>query len=210
MEQDRQNPSPYWERPRQGSRPSNNTPGQGRPTNGPFWNRPGQTSSDSPSQQPYCSKEEQTNKMAFASMILGILALLGILAIYPAIIFGSLSIILALLSRGKSLKMHSQAQSGVITSVIALGCDLAMFAMVFVLIFGMPDFFESIYGMSYQEMMEQIEDGTLDYDELYNNIYNNLEDNRMDDRHENPYSDLYDYLPKDTRDKITDILEDTQ
>ena len=61
-----------------------------------------------------------------------------------------------------------------------------------------------------EEMMEQIEDGTLDYDELYNNIYNNLEDNRMDDRHENPYSDLYDYLPKDTRDKITDILEDTQ
>ena len=210
MEQDRQTPSPYWERPTQNSQSSNNTSGQGQPTNGPFWNRPGQTSRDDSSQSPYYRKCEQPNKMARASMIFGILALLGILTIYPAIILGSLSIILALLSRGKSLKMHSQAQNGIITSSIAIGCDLALFAMVFVLIFGMPDFFESIYGMSYQEMMEQMEDGTLDYDELYNNIYNNLEDNMMDDRHENPYSDLYDYLPEDTRDKITDILEDTQ
>ena len=143
MEQDRQNPGPYWERP---SHQLNRLP------------------------------EEPSNGMAVASMVLGILALIGILFIYPAIILGSLSIILALLSRGKSLKMHGQAKTGVITSIIAIGSDIAIFATAFLLIFGKPDFFESIYGMSYQEMMEQMEDGTLDYDELYDNIYNNLEE----------------------------------
>lgn len=168
MEQDRQNPGPYWERPRQDNNPTDNTSGQGGQNPGPYWERP--------AQQLHRSNEEPSNGLATAAMVLGILALIGIFAIYPAIILGSLSIILALLSRGQSLKMHGQAKTGVITAVIAIGCDVAVLGMAFALIFGMPNFFESIYGMSYQEMMEQMEDGTLDYDELYDNIYNNLEE----------------------------------
>ena len=72
--------------------------------------------------------------------------------------------------------MHVQAKTGVITSAIGLGSVVAIFAMAFTFIYSEPDFFENIYGMSYQEMMEQMEDGTLDYDELYDNIYNNLEE----------------------------------
>ena len=168
MEQDKQNPSPYWERPSQYNSQAGNTPGQNGQNPGPYWERP--------QHQLKHSKEEPTNGLATAAMVLGILALIGIFTIYPAIILGSLSIILALLSRGQSLKMHGQAKTGVITSVIAIGCGVALFAMVFALILGMPDFFENIYGMSYQEMMEQMEDGTLDYEELYDNIYDNLEE----------------------------------
>ena len=168
MEQDRQNPGPYWERPRQDNNPTDNTSGQGGQNPGPYWERP--------AQQLHRSNEEPSNGLATAAMVLGILALIGIFLIYPVFIFGSLSIILALLSRGKSLKMHVQAKTGVITSAIGLGSVVAIFAMAFTFIYGKPDFFENIYGMSYQEMMEQMEDGTLDYDELYDNIYNNLEE----------------------------------
>jgi len=152
MEQDRQNPGPYWERPTH------------------QLNRP---------------QEEPSNGMATIAMVLGILALISVIFIYPAIILGSLSIILALLSRGKSLKMHGHAKIGVITSSIGMGTVVLLFSVVFILMFGKTDAFESIYGMSYQEMMEQMENGTLDYDELYNNIYDNM------------YNDMLESAPED-------------
>jgi Ca2+-transporting ATPase len=66
--------------------------------------------------------------------------------------------------------MHSKAKTGIITASIAIGFDIALIGACFFLIFGSPDFFESTYGMSFQEMMEGIENGTLDYEELYENI----------------------------------------
>lgn len=197
MEQDRQNPSPFWDRPEPASDPSGSKQEKSSQTSGPFWNRPG---------QPHSQKKEPANGLAIASMVLGILALITIFTVYLPIILGSLSIILALLSRGGSLKMHNNAQSGVITSSIALGCDAAIFIMAFALIFGMPDFFEKMYGMSYQEMMEQMEDGTLDYEELYNNIYENTYNNMYEDT----YEDLYDHLPEDMQEELKDYLEQMQ
>ena len=203
MEQDRQNPSPFWDRPESASGPSENKPKQSRQASGPFWSRPGQPEDDTPAGQPYSRKKEPANSLAVASMVLGILALITIFTVYLPIILGSLSIILALLSRGGSLKMHNNAHSGVVTSSIALGCDAAIFIMAFALIFGMPDFFEKMYGMSYQEMMEQMEDGTLDYEELYNNIYENTYNNMYEDT----YEDLYEYLPEDMQEELKDYLE---
>lgn len=183
MEQDKQNPSP-------------------------FWDRPGQAGSGNSPQQFRRQKEEPANGLAYASMILGVIALASFFTftIYPPIIFGSLSIILALLSRGGSLKMHSKAQNGVITSSIALGCDVAIFAMAFALIFVTPDFFESIYGMSYQEMIEGMENGTLDYEDIYNNVYENM----YEDTYEDTYEELYDHMPEDMRQEMQEILEQMQ
>ena len=159
---------------------------QDRQTPSPFYRRPGQQANGNPTQVQR-QQEEPANGLARASMVLGIIAIVSFFTftIYPAVILGSLAIILALLSRGASFKMHSKAKNGIITAVIAIGSDIALVIACCVLIFGTPDFFESIYGMSLQEMMEGMEDGTLDYDELYENIYNNMyetpDENSSDD-----------------------------
>lgn len=206
MEQDRQNPSPFWDRPESASGSSENKPNQNKQTSGPFWNRPGQTGDENSTQQPYSRKEEPANGLAVASMVLGVLALISLIAVYPAIIFGSLSIILALLSRGGSLKMNSSAKTGAITSVIALSCNVAVFAMAFALIFNMGGSFESIYGMSYEEMIEGMEDGTLDYEDIYNNVYENMYEKMYGDT----YEELYDQMPEDMRQEMQEIFEEMQ
>lgn len=158
MEQDRQTSNPYWERPGQ----------SGNGTFMPHHHQP----------------QTPANGLARASMVLGIMALLSFFTftVYPAVILGSLSIILALLSRGASLKMHEKAKNGVLLSSVAIGCNIAVIALVCAVLFGMPDIFERIYGMSYQEMVEGMENGTLDYDDIYNNVYDNI------------YNDIYEKM----------------
>lgn len=149
---------------------------QDRQTPGPFYSRPGSQPNGEPTAYIPREQEEPANGMARASMVLGIISAISFFTftIYPAVILGSLAIILALLSRGASFKMHSQAKNGVITAGIAIGCDIALVIACCFLIFGSPEFFEKTYGMSFEEMMEQMENGTLDYDELYENIYDNM------------------------------------
>ncbi len=153
---------------------------QDRQTQSPFWERSGQSGNSTDTSMPaHRQLLTPANGLARASMVLGVIALVSFFTftIYPPIIFGSLSIILALLSRGGSLKMHEKAKNGILTSSIAFGCDICLFALIFVFLFVTPDFFESIYGMSYQEMIEGIENGTLDYDDIYNNVYDNIYNN---------------------------------
>ena len=175
--QEEQRQTSFYQRPEQTTEEQRQTP---------FYQRPGQAGDDklNPAFRP---KEEPANKLASASTVLGIIAIASFFTftIYPPVIFGSLAIILALLSRGASFNLHSKAKNGIITSVIAIGCDIALVAVACLLIFGTPDFFEKIYGMSYQEMMEQMENGTLDYDELYDNIYDNM------------YNDMLESAPED-------------
>ena len=156
---------------------------QDRQTPGTFYNRPDRQLNGEPTPFVPREQEEPANGLARASLVLGIISVISFFTftIYPAIIMGSLTIILALLSRGASLKMHSKAKNGILTASIAIGCDIALIGACFFLIFGSPDFFESIYGMSFQEMMEGMENGTLDYDELYENIYDNMNENMDED-----------------------------
>ena len=186
--QEEQRQTSFYQRPEQTTEEQRRTPFYQRPEQTteeqrrtPFYQRPGQAGDDklNPAFRP---KEEPANKLASASTVLGIIAIASFFTftIYPPVIFGSLAIILALLSRGASFNLHSKAKNGIITSVIAIGCDIALVAVACLLIFGTPDFFEKIYGMSYQEMMEGIENGTLDYDELYENIQNNMYENEID------------------------------
>lgn len=62
--------------------------------------------------------------MAVASLIMGILGLVMSCCIYPPIIFGSLAIIFALLSRGGEMHMNSYAKAGLILGIIAIICGI--------------------------------------------------------------------------------------
>lgn len=188
---------------------------QDRQTPGTFYHRPGQQPDGEPI--PYASHEpeEPANGLARAAMVLGVISVISFFTftIYPAVIFGSLAIILALLSRGASFKMHSKAKNAIITAAIAIGCDVALVISCCFLIFGSADFFESMYGMSFEEMMEGMENGTLDYNELYENIYNNMyEDMHGDSPEEVPedIESILEGLPEDSQEHFKEILEELQ
>lgn len=95
--------------------------------------------------------EMRSAGMSVASMILGILGLIMCCCIYPAIIFGSLALIFALLSRGGEMTMNSYAKAGMVLGIIGivLGILLLIYAFVTVLtefggIEGYIDYIEDI------------------------------------------------------------------
>lgn len=68
--------------------------------------------------------EMRSAGMAVASLIMGILGLVMSCCIYPPIIFGSLAIIFALLSRGGEMHMNSYAKAGLILGILAIICGI--------------------------------------------------------------------------------------
>ncbi len=68
--------------------------------------------------------DKRSSSMAIASMVLGIAGLVLSCCIYPAIIFGSLAIIFALLSRGGEMTTNGFGKAGLILGVIAIICGI--------------------------------------------------------------------------------------
>ena len=153
MEQDKQPVSPFY------SRPAMN---ENKKPTGPFYSRPTMDENGNTPLTINRPKEDPPNSLVFTCTI------------YPPLILGALAIILALLSRGGELKFHSSAKTGIRNSLIAFGIDIALVAVSCWLVFCnttfMEDFdntWEEIYGMPYEEMMEGIQNCTLDYEDIY-------------------------------------------
>ena len=68
--------------------------------------------------------DKRSPSMAIASLILGIAGLAMSCCIYPAIIFGSLAIILALLSRGGEMTTSGYSKIGLILGIISIVCGI--------------------------------------------------------------------------------------
>lgn len=71
--------------------------------------------------------EMRSAGMSVASLIMGIFGLIMSCCIYPAMIFGSLAIIFALLSRGGEMHTNSYAKAGLILGAIAIICGILFF-----------------------------------------------------------------------------------
>lgn len=108
----------------------------------------------------------KSNGFATASLVFGIIAFVSAfsMTILPPLIFGSLSIILGILSRGDQ-KLHSRALAGVITGAAALVLNLAICIFSFYMVFSNPDAtkqywnmvnetYEQMLGMSLDEILE--------------------------------------------------------
>lgn len=117
----------------------------------------------------------KANGFATASLVFGIIAFVSAfsMTILPPLIFGSLSIILGILSRG-SLKLHSRALAGIIVSAAALVLNLGICIFSFYMVFSNPETtkqywnmvnetYEQMLGMSLEEILENygIDPGTL-------------------------------------------------
>lgn len=107
--------------------------------------------------------------MATASMVLGIIALASLLLFRVIVPFllGGIGIILAILSRGSAKKMAGRAKAGMICCIVSLCLDIALCAFSVWLVFSLPrispeltdevnKIFEEQYGVSYDEMMDDI------------------------------------------------------
>lgn len=93
-------------------------------------------------QQPYGDKpytNTHSTGMAIASLVLGIMGVVLGCCIYPGFIFGSLAVILALLSRGGERNLNSFAIAGLVLGIvgIAIGIFMVLYSMItFFIAFG--------------------------------------------------------------------------
>lgn len=108
---------------------------------------------------------EPGSKLANAAMILGIISIVSFFSfiIYPALITGSIAIVLALLSKGRQQKMLSKARTGIICAIIALVLNALLITGTTVRYFTDDDFrtqvnqtYEELYGQPLDEMIEEM------------------------------------------------------
>lgn len=111
------------------------------------------------------------DSMATVSMILGIVTLVSLLLLRLSMPFllGGVGIILAILSKGGARKMIGKAKAGMICCITGLVLDVVFCVFAVWLVFSLPKLSpelteevnkicEEQYGVSYDEMMEEIYD----------------------------------------------------
>ena len=108
---------------------------------------------------------------ATASLVLGIIAVLSAFTgtVFPPLVCGGLSIILALLSKGNDRAMLPNAKVGVLTGILGLIINVLVVASAFLLLFTEPglkedfhrqlnQYYEYFYGESFDDAWEEMED----------------------------------------------------
>lgn len=111
------------------------------------------------------TKPQLENDLSNAAMVLGIISAVSLcmVLLFPFLpfVFGSISIVLALLSRGSGKKFSSHAKTGVITSVFSLCAVVLLFAAFLYFIIVSGDFaeefnrtYEEYYGESYDDFYD--------------------------------------------------------
>lgn len=112
---------------------------------------------------------QKTNAMAIASLVMGILAIITLCTVYLPLVFGSLSIIFAILSKGDHRHMSGFSYAGIITSVTGIVLSVVTIIAALFMLFTNPDFYQEYkkqlndiftqqYGISYDEWMEEYEE----------------------------------------------------
>ena len=112
---------------------------------------------------------QKGEKMATASMVLGIITLVSLMLLRISMPFflGGVGIILAVLSKGGARKMCGKAKAGMTCCITGLVLDVALCISAVWLVFALPhiapEFMDDLdhiceqqYGVSYEEMMDEI------------------------------------------------------
>jgi len=150
-----------------------------RTLNGTYYQRPGQTP-DAPGAPAGRTPAVPANAFARASLTIGGIALVSVFTftVFPAVILGSLALILALLSRGSELTFHKTAKNGILVSVMAMVINIVLVGGTVALIFGDNSFhdelnatYEEMYGMTYDELLEGIMNGNVEAEDVYEQLF---------------------------------------
>lgn len=118
-----------------------------------------------PAGQPYYSPQTNRNseRMAIASITLGMTALLCCTCLYLSIPFGALAIIMATLSRGGQMRYSGKAQMGIILGASALVLTIVLYGASFAIaiaqygsIDGILKAYSDMAGMDYNDLIQQL------------------------------------------------------
>lgn len=129
---------------------------------------------------PHYHLPHRPNSLATASLVCGVVAVVSIF-ICPVVltcIFGPISILLALLSKGYDAKMHNYAKIGIITSISGISMNIMMYSIIIALFIYSPNYreavieycdqtFEMTYGMDFNETMQQIYGEDFDINKIF-------------------------------------------
>lgn len=107
------------------------------------------------------------NRMAQASLILGILAVLSVMNIYYALFLGSMGILFATLSRGSSLKMSEKAIGGMAASSAAIVLSIVLTVgsmLILIKLFGLetamdPEALQNAVTELYNKLLNEMQTG---------------------------------------------------
>lgn len=105
----------------------------------------------------------RSEPMEYASLILGILALVGCTCIYLSLPCGAIAIILATLSRSGEMAYGSKAQAGLMLGIFALVFTVLLYGVSFAALLyeygsieGILDAYSELAGMDYNELLQQL------------------------------------------------------
>ena len=107
--------------------------------------------------------------LAMAAMVLGILSIVTAMTftIYPSLILGSIGIVLALLSKGRAPKLVSKAKIGATCAIAGILLTGSIFVSTAKAVHDNPelleqalDNFEKQYGVSYEELINTMINGS--------------------------------------------------
>ena len=99
--------------------------------------------------------DKRSASMAIASMVIGIAGMVMSCCIYPAIIFGSLALLLAILSRGGEMTFINYAKAGIILGILAIVCGILFLTVSLITIYVEFGGFEG-YMQYIEEMLEEM------------------------------------------------------
>lgn len=99
--------------------------------------------------------DKRSASMAIASMVIGIAGMVMSCCIYPAIIFGSLALLLAILSRGGKMTFSNYAKAGIILGILAIVCGILFLTISLITIYVEFGGFEG-YMQYIEEMLEEM------------------------------------------------------
>lgn len=114
----------------------------------------------------YNERERAADRLATASLILGIISLFSTLCCCP-FVFSAIGIVLALLSKGAEKVLRPRARTGLILSVVGLAVSVIL--MAFMIAF--PVFMYKTNPMFRENFREQMEKSLDQDEELFRQIY---------------------------------------
>lgn len=117
--------------------------------------------------------QRQQNTFITMALVFGLLAFFSSMFVITPFIFGGLSIIFAILSKTSKQKMAASAIAGIAASIAGMACTVCMVGIVYYMLFNVPEYrelinkqYEQMYGQSFDEMLEDMENGTFDPNSL--------------------------------------------
>jgi len=118
---------------------------------------------------------ESANVFSIFSLVLGILAILSFFTVYFPFIFGGLSIIFGILSRGNQKKFHSLAIAGFYTAASGILVILVLLVTIITMLFTNPTFYNMVdefwkdtYGVDLDTYIEENSGYSISQNDLMN------------------------------------------